>query len=48
MNIIVKCENYEAASDAFTLALELAENQNDKAAQNAIKKALEEVNLVDS
>ncbi|XP_059176254.1 outer dynein arm-docking complex subunit 4-like isoform X2 [Physella acuta] len=36
----VKCENYEAASDSFTLALELAENQNDK----AIKKALEEVN----
>ncbi|CAL1526419.1 unnamed protein product [Lymnaea stagnalis] len=40
----VKCGEYEAASDSFTQALELAEDQNDKAAQNAIKKALEEVN----
>ncbi|XP_055874374.1 outer dynein arm-docking complex subunit 4-like isoform X1 [Biomphalaria glabrata] len=40
----VKCEELEAASDSFTLALELAEQQNDKAAQNAIKKALQDVN----
>ncbi|KAH9524770.1 Tetratricopeptide repeat protein 25 [Bulinus truncatus] len=39
-----KCEEYEAASGSFTLALELAEQLNDKPAQNAIKKALQEVN----
>ncbi|GFS07544.1 tetratricopeptide repeat protein 25 [Elysia marginata] len=40
----VKCGEYDAASDSFTQALELAEDQDDKAAQTAIKKALEEVN----
>ncbi|RUS85830.1 hypothetical protein EGW08_006382 [Elysia chlorotica] len=40
----VKCGEYDAASDSFTQALELAEDQDDKAAQSAIKKALEEVN----
>lgn len=40
----VKCGEYDAASDSFTQALELAEEQEDKAAQAAIKKALEEVN----
>ncbi|BFZ01390.1 hypothetical protein BsWGS_04429 [Bradybaena similaris] len=39
-----KCGEYEAASTSFQQALDLAQDQNDKAAQNAIKKALEEVN----
>ncbi|XP_012939490.1 tetratricopeptide repeat protein 25 isoform X2 [Aplysia californica] len=40
----VKCGELEAASETFTRALELAEDQEDRSAESAIKKALEEVN----
>lgn len=40
----VKLGELEAASETFTKALDLAEDQNDTSAQTAIKKALEEVN----
>lgn len=39
----VKCEEFEAALESFNKALDLAEDQDDIAAQNAIRKALEEV-----
>ena len=38
----VKRGELEAASETFTKALDLAEDQNDTSAQTAIKKALEE------
>ncbi|XP_046581289.1 outer dynein arm-docking complex subunit 4-like isoform X2 [Haliotis rubra] len=40
----VKCNELQAAADSFERALEMAEAQQDSAAEQAIKKALEDVN----
>ncbi|XP_071101077.1 outer dynein arm-docking complex subunit 4-like [Haliotis cracherodii] len=40
----VKCNEFQAAADSFERALEMAEAQQDSAAEQAIKKALEDVN----
>ncbi|KAL3855274.1 hypothetical protein ACJMK2_014490 [Sinanodonta woodiana] len=40
----VKLGDYQAAADSFEKSLEMAKKQEDKDAENAIKRALEEVN----
>lgn len=42
--IAVKLGQHENAASSFEKALELARHQNDSAAEDAISKALEEIN----
>ena len=43
-HVAVKCGDYQEALDSFEKALDMARLQNDKQAESAIKKALEDVN----
>jgi hypothetical protein len=40
----VKSKDYQAAVDSFEKALEMSKAQGDKAAEQAIRKAIEDVN----
>ena len=50
MCVLVRTKDYQAAVDSFDKALEMAKVQGDKAAESAIRKAIEDVNkkIVDS